>query len=94
MSQDLENLQKKFADRVSARVNPTVVEDFRFLMQHKAGKNVLNFLREITLNTVLAPTNTDAELRQAEGRRELFATIWYLANLPEPNLVPEQEDKK
>ncbi|WP_291297610.1 hypothetical protein [Elioraea sp.] len=39
------------------------------------GARVLAHLRAVTLNRVLGPGASDAELRQHEGRRELVAQI-------------------
>jgi hypothetical protein len=40
-----------------------------------AGARLLAHLRNTTLNRVLGPGATDAELRHHEGKRELVATI-------------------
>ncbi|MFD2175692.1 hypothetical protein ACFSM0_16480 [Rhodobacter lacus] len=53
---------------------------FRGAFAGPNGKLALDYLRSITLNTVLPATATDAELRMQEGMRRLFGIINTRAN--------------
>lgn len=48
---------------------------FRALAGTAFGADVLAYLREITLDTVLLPSASEAELRHMEGMRALYAII-------------------
>lgn len=48
---------------------------FRSVFAGPAGQTVLDYLRSITLNTVLPPEASDAQLRNQEGMRRLFGII-------------------
>lgn len=45
------------------------------LFEHPAGKEVLDYLRSITLNRVNGPEASDMALRHHEGMRQLFQII-------------------
>lgn len=48
---------------------------FRSVFGRPDGRMVMDYLRSITLNTVLPPSATDGELRMQEGMRRLFGII-------------------
>ena len=45
------------------------------VLQSEGGKQFMDYLRSITLNFVVPPTGTDAQLRHHEGKRELFMIL-------------------
>lgn len=45
------------------------------IAQTEQGKVIMGWLREITVGAVMAPTCSDAELRQMEGMRQLYAIL-------------------
>lgn len=47
----------------------------RSALNTPSGKMVMDYLRSITLNTVLPPSASDAELRMQEGMRRLFGIL-------------------
>jgi hypothetical protein len=47
----------------------------RTALNSPAGQTVMDYLRSITLNTVLPPSASDAELRMQEGMRRLFGIL-------------------
>jgi hypothetical protein len=48
---------------------------FRSALNSPAGELVVDYLRAITIEMVLGPVATDAELRHREGMRQLFQII-------------------
>lgn len=48
---------------------------FRSALNGPPGQLVMDYLRSITINTVLPPSATDGELRMQEGMRRLFGII-------------------
>ena len=45
------------------------------VLDSEGGKQFMDYLRSITLNFVVPPTGTDAQLRHHEGKRELFMIL-------------------
>lgn len=48
---------------------------FAATLNGPSGRMVMDYLRSITVNTVLPPSASDGELRMQEGMRRLFGII-------------------
>lgn len=48
---------------------------FRTALGGRNGEAVMDYLRSITVNTVMPPSASDGELRMQEGMRRLFGII-------------------
>lgn len=59
----------------SAEAEDTINGAFRAVFAGPSGQAVLDYLRSISLNTVMPPSASDAELRMQEGMRRLFGVI-------------------
>lgn len=75
---------REIRDRAAQSVDGTIrapdIEEkingaFRAAFAGKSGQLALDYLRSITMNTVLPATASDAELRMQEGMRRLFGII-------------------
>lgn len=58
-----------------AEIEEKINGAFRSVFGRKDGQLVMDYLRSITLNTVMPPSASDAELRMQEGMRRLFGII-------------------
>lgn len=85
MSNFLEERMKAMAQDIAQRSPDGIMRDpaaeerinaaCRAALGSGSGKLVMDYLRSITLNTVLPPSATDGELRMQEGMRRLFGIL-------------------
>lgn len=76
----LREMQERRGSLIDGMHRPADLEEkingaFRAAFSSPSGQAVIDYLRSITLHTVLPPQATNEELRMQEGMRRLFGII-------------------